>query len=163
MAFAPHRAISARGFSLAEVLIMVLVLVVAMAIAVPMLGSTNYSVARAGARRLASDLQFAQDSAITTQKDVTVTFDVNRESYWLSNASGVLIHPITNGAYMVDFRAIKELSHLDIAKVSGGATVVFDTSGVPNVGSTVALTAGDNTFYVTVSAVTGTVNVAAEE
>ena len=99
----------ARGFSLAEVLTMVLVIGIAAAVVIPVLGSSDYSVTVSGARRVASDLQYAQDLAIATQKDITVTFDVDRESYWLSNESGVLIHPITNNAYTTAFTADTEL------------------------------------------------------
>ena len=152
----------ASGFSLVELLVTAMVLIIAMAIVVPLLGSSTYSVSRAGARRMASDLQYAQDQAIVTQKDVTVHFDVNSESYWLSNESGVLIHPITNSDYKITFSGIKELSYLDIVSTSGGASVTFDTGGVPDIGQSITLRAGDSRFFVNVSAVTGTVSVAAQ-
>ena len=162
-------AVSAGGFSLAEVLITVMVIAISATVVVPLLGSGDYSIARAGARRVASDLQYAQDTAIATQKDITVTFDVDRESYWLSNESGVLIHPITSNAYTADFTVDKELSRLDIVKASGGGievvsgsvSVTFDPTGVPNREGTVVLRAGGSTFNVTVSSITGTVSVTA--
>ncbi|MDP7289660.1 MAG: GspH/FimT family pseudopilin, partial [Phycisphaerae bacterium] len=152
-----------RGFSLVEILVMGMVLTIAMAIVVPLLGSSNYSMSLAGAMRMASDLQYAQDAAIATQKDITVTFDTSSEAYWLSNASGVLIHPITNSAYKTDFKTITELAHLDIVKTSGGRSVTFDPSGVPATGDKIVLRAGDSLFYVSISAVTGTVSVTAGE
>ena len=155
--------VTAGGFSLTEILIVVIVIVIAGTIVIPLLGSSNYSVTVAGARRVASDLQYAQDTAVATQKDITVTFDINRETYWLSNASGVLIHPISNNAYTTDFRVDKELSQLDIATVAGGGSVTFDPTGVPNVRCVVVLRAGGSTFNVTVSSVTGTVSVAVDE
>ena len=160
---ARRAAVTAGGFSLAEVLIMVFVIVIAAAVVIPLLGSSGYSVTVAAARRVSSDLQYAQDMAIATQKDITVTFDINRESYWLSNESGVLIHPISNNAYTTDFTADTELSQLDIVKVSGGGSVTFDTAGVPNLACTVVLRAGGSTLNVTVSSITGTVSVAVDE
>ncbi len=154
---------AADGFSLVELLVMTAVLIVAMAIVVPMLGSSSYSVSRAGARRLASDMQYAQDYAISSQKDVTVSFDLASESYSLSNESGVLIHPITNSDYEIVFSSISELANLDIVSTAGGGSVTFDTGGVPDVGVTITLRAADSLFYVKVSAVTGTVSVEAEE
>ena len=161
----------AGGFTLVEVLMMTAVIVIGSAVVIPYLGSTDYSVARAGARRLASDLQYAQDAAIATQTDVTVTFDLDNESYSLSNESGALIHPITNSAYATDFTVDTELSQLDIEKVSGGGSelvsgncaVTFDVTGVPSTDGTVVLRSGDSRFYVTVSAITGTVSVEADE
>jgi len=150
----------ARGFSLVELLIMGMVLLISAAIVIPSLGSGNYSVCRAGARRLASDLQYAQDAAISTQKDITVTIDVDTDSYWLSNESGPLIHPITNSAYTTDFKAIGELAGLDISK-AGIGSVTFDPAGVPNASLNVLLLAGESRFSVDVSAVTGTVSVIA--
>jgi Tfp pilus assembly protein FimT len=156
-------AVTAGGFSLTEILIVVIVIVIAATVVVPLLGSSDYSVTVAGARRVASDLQYAQDTAVATQKDITVTFDINRETYWLSNASGVLIHPITSNEYTTDFKVDKELSQLDIVSVSGGGSVTFDPTGVPNLRCEVVLRAGGSTFNVTVSTVTGTVSVAADE
>ncbi|MBT3202011.1 MAG: hypothetical protein HN350_19085 [Phycisphaerales bacterium] len=166
-----RRRVVAAGFTLAEVLIMVMVIIIAGSIVIPYLGSSNYSVARAGARRMASDLQYAQETAISTQKDITVTFDLDNETYWLSNESGVLIHPITSSKYATNYKAVGELSHLKIATLiangvkiaSGRGSVTFDSSGVPDVSGTVVLQAGESTFYVTLSAVTGTVTVAAED
>ncbi|MDP6544725.1 MAG: GspH/FimT family pseudopilin [Phycisphaerae bacterium] len=158
-----NTAMTAGGFTLTEVLMTVIVIVIAATVVVPLLGSSDYSVTVAGARRVASDLQYAQDMAIATQKDITVGFDVNRESYWLSNESGVLIHPITNNAYTTDFRVDKELSQLDIVTVSGGGLVTFDPIGVPNRQCNIVLRAGRNTFNVTVSSVTGTVSVTVDE
>jgi len=155
--------VTAGGFSLTEVLIMVLVIVIAATVVIPLLSSSDYSVTVAAARRVSSDLQYAQDMAIATQKDITVTFDINRESYWLSNESGVLIHPITSNAYTTDFTVDKELSQMDIVTVSGGGSVTFDPTGAPNVLCVMVLRAGRSTFNVTVSAVTGTVSVAVEE
>jgi len=151
------------GFSLVELLVTTMVLIIAMAIVVPLLGSSSYSVSRAGARRIASDMQYAQDYAIATQKDVTVSFDVAGESYSLSNESGVLIHPITNSDYEISFSSISELANLDIVSTAGGGSVTFDTGGVPDVGETITLRAADSLFYVKVSAVTGTVSVEAEQ
>ena len=157
------RSATAGGFSLVELLVMAMVLIIVAAIVVPLMGSSNYSVALAGARRMASDMQYAQDAAIATQKDTTVTIDVDAESYWLSNESGDLIHPISNSAYKTEFKTIPELAHLDIVESSGGGSVTFDPSGVPSVGDVIVLRAGDSLFYVTVSAVTGTVSVTAED
>jgi len=153
----------AYGFTLTEVLIMVLVIGISAMVVVPLLGSSDYSVTVAGARRVACDLQYAQDTAIATQKDITVTFDTDNETYWLSNESGVLIHPITSNAYTTDFRVDKQLSQLDIVKVSGGGSVTFDPTGVPDLRFVVVLRAGESTFNVTVSSVTGTVSVTVAE
>ena len=161
--FGRRAAVTGGGFSLAEVLIMVLVIGIASGVVIPLLGSSDYSVVVAGARRVASDLQYAQNTAIATQKDITVTFDIDSESYWLSNESGVLIHPITSNAYMTDFTVDNELSRLDIVEVSGGGSVTFDPTGAPNLQCAVVLRAGGSTFNVTVSPITGTVSVAAVE
>ena len=162
-------AADAAGFSLAEMLIMASVLIIGAAVVVPILGSGDDAVARAGARRMASDFQYAQDTAIATQKDITITFDLDSESYWLSNESGVLNHPISNTAYVTDFRVDRQLSRLDIVKASSGGldllfgvgTISFDPTGVPSYEGTLVLRAGGSTFNVSVSPITGTVSVAA--
>jgi len=148
------------GFTLTELLITATVIVISATVVVPYMSDSDSSVAIAGARTLAADLQYAQDNAIATQKDVYVSFDANNEWYVLYNESGALIHPITNNAYITDFAGDRELSRLDIVSAFGAIRwVSFDPTGAPSHGGTVLLRAGDNEYNVTVSAVTGTVDV----
>jgi type II secretory pathway pseudopilin PulG len=146
-----------------EVVAVALVIAIIAAVVVPYLAGANDSAAMAGARMVASDLQYAQDAAIVTQTNVTVTFDVGDESYSLSNQSGALIHPITKNVYTIDFATDRDLSGLDIVSAFGGiGSVTFDPTGDPSAGGTVVLQAGDQTYRVMVDAVTGTVTVTVE-
>ena len=153
-----------RGYSLVELLTVVMVITISGAVVVPYILGADDSAALAGARMLASDLQYAQDSAIATQADVTVAFDVLNESYTLSNQSGALIHPITKNTYTTDFTADGNLAGLNIVSAFAGAgSVTFDPTGAPNRGGTIVLEAGDQTYHVTVSSVTGTVSIEAQQ
>jgi len=153
-----------RGYSLVELLTVVMVITISGAVVVPYILGADDSAALAGARMLASDLQYAQDSAIAMQTDVTVAVDVSNESYMLSNQSGALIHPITKNTYATDFTADGNLDGLDIVSAFAGAgSVTFDPTGAPNRGGTIVLEAGDQTYHVTVSSVTGTVSIEAQQ
>ena len=63
------------GFTLIEIMVVLVILAVAAAIVAPHVASTSDLEAVSAARMVACDLQYAQDTAITTQVPVTVTFD----------------------------------------------------------------------------------------
>jgi len=159
---AANRVTSATAFTLVEILVVVIIMGIAAGVVIPMAIDSGDLQAAGGARMLASDLQYAQSTAITTQTPVTVTFNISGDSYTLSNASGPLIHPMTKDAYTVDFDTIGGFSSLDLVSVSfgGEAEVTFDELGSPGNPGTVTIQAGAYTYQITVSAATGRVTVA---
>ena len=152
-----------NGFTLVEILVTVMVLAIAAAMVAPYMSGSGDFQAASAARILASDLQYAQNTAITSQDPVTVTFDPNSESYHLSNASGQLIHPITKSAYVVSFSSREGFDRLDVASASfdGAMTVTFDVLGSPDHPGSVTLQAGPHVYQVDVAAATGNVTVTA--
>lgn len=153
---------SSKAFTLVEILVVVIIMGIAAGVVIPMAIDSGDLQASGGARMLASDLQYAQNVAITTQTPVTVTFNTAGDSYTLSNASGPLIHPMTKDAYTVDFDTVGGFSSLDLVSASfgGEAEVTFDELGAPDNPGTVTLQVVANAYRVTVSAATGRVTVA---
>jgi prepilin-type N-terminal cleavage/methylation domain-containing protein len=150
---------AARGFTLVEVIVVVLILAIAGAVVIPMVGDTEKFQSLAAARMVVSDLQYARDTAITTQQDVTVAFDPDTESYTVSNASGPLIHPMTKEAYTVDFRSSDGFGSLNViaASFNGSESVTFDVTGAASSDGTVEIMAGRHTYHVKVYRSTGRV------
>ncbi len=150
-----------RAFTLIEVMIVVLIIGILAATVVPIALSAASVQAVGAGRIVASDLQYAQNDAITGQTPVTVTFDPAAETYRLSNASGDLIHPITNNDYIVDFSSDSKFAEVDIVSVNfGGETwVTFDEMGAPDVGGSIVLQAGPHALSVDVANATGSVTV----
>ena len=113
---------------------------------------------------LTSDLQYAQDTAITTQEPITVTFDTGTDSYTLSNESGPLIHPMTKLAYVTSYAAMRGFGNVNLVSAAFGgnnADVTFDELGAPDNAGTVVLQAGNQTYRVLVAVATGRVTVQA--
>ncbi len=137
----------------------VLIVGIAAAMVIPSAVNTSDLQVMSAARMLATDLQYAQDTAITSQLPVTVTFTPASETYSLTNASGTLIHPITKDAYTVNFGATQGFSAVDIvsADFDGAAQVTFDELGTPSAAGDVVMQAGPHVYTVTVAAVTGRV------
>lgn len=151
-----------RGaFTLIELLVVLVVLAIAAAVVVPSLDSSGFQAVSA-ARMVATDLQYAQNAAITTQAPVTVTFNPAGNSYSLSNASGPLIHPMNKDAYSIDFGSLSGFGQLDITAASfgGGASVTFDELGAPDNGGSVTVQAGTSVYVISLAGVTGRVTVA---
>jgi Tfp pilus assembly protein FimT len=147
--------------TLVELLVVVIILMICAAVVVPHVIRGADMQATAAARMLATDLQYAQDYAITTQDPVTVTFDASADSYDLSNASGALNHPITKSAYQVDFSSESgfEAVSLDSADFGGASSVTFDEIGSPDNAGSVVVQADSYSFRVDVAAATGKVTV----
>jgi len=150
-----------RGFTITELVIVMAVLAILAATVVPLAISGASIQAVAAGRLIATDLQQAQNEAIYGQSPVTVIFDPVGEAYTLSNASGVLIHPITNTAYIVDFSCDSKFDELDIvsADFGGAKSLTFDEMGAPDAGGVVVLQAGPHALEVHVDGVIGTVTV----
>ena len=152
---------NSSGFTLAELIVVVVILAVAAGMVVPYAISTSDLSVVSAARILAADLEYAQNLAITTQQSVIVSFDVANETYSLSNASGVLDHPINKRPYVVSFPSLRGFEGVNVvsAGYGGQAEVTFDVVGSPDDGGTTVLQAGAHTYVVSVAPATGRVTV----
>jgi prepilin-type N-terminal cleavage/methylation domain-containing protein len=150
-----------KAFTLVEVLVVVVIMAIAGAMIVPMMTGAGEMQALSAARTIATDIQYAQSYAITNQSPVTVQFYPDTDRYTLSNASGLLKHPMTNKDYLVDFHTGDDFDRLDLALPSfdGGTSVVFDELGSPSAGGSVTVLGGSQTYRIDVTSVTGTVSV----
>ncbi len=150
-----------KAFTLLELLVVVVIMAITGALIVPMIAGAGEMQALSAARIIATDLQYAQNVAVTFQTPVTVQFDASDDKYTLSNASGPLKHPMTNKDYVVDFKSREDFNQLDLASVSfdGGESVVFDELGSPDVGGSVTVLGGSQTYRIDLTSVTGTVSV----
>jgi prepilin-type N-terminal cleavage/methylation domain-containing protein len=150
---------SNQAFTLTEVIVVVAIVGITAAVVIPNAVNTSDLQVISAARMLTTDLQYAQDQAITSQGPVTITFDPGAERYTLSNASGTLIHPITKNTYVVDFRSQTGFGAVDLvsANFDGNAQVTFDELGTPSKAGTVVLRAGPHVYTISVAALTGRV------
>jgi len=149
-------------------MVVIVILAILAAVVVPAAVSTSDMQASAAARMVASDLQYAQNTAITVQKPIIVSFDPEAESHQLAQGSGVypyerqlLNHPITKSAHVVDFATQRGFGRVNIvsADFGGDAEVIFDELGTPDTGGRLTVQAGSHVFYVDVASVTGKVAV----
>ena len=151
---------SSAGFTLVEILVVVVILGITAGIVVPYALNTSSMQATAAARTLVSDLQYAQNVAVTTQSDVWVIFRVVHSWYELRNASGRLIHPITKKEYYVCYLGHQVFDKVRILGTTFTNDMLgFDSLGTPYQGGSITLGAGNQTFRVNVAAATGMVTV----
>jgi len=150
-----------KAFTLLELMVVMVIMAIMGAIIVPIIAGAGEMQALSAARIIATDLQYAQNVAITMQTPVTVQFDASADSYSLSNASGLLKHPMTNKDYVVDFRTRGNFEQLDLVSASfnSGASVIFDELGSPDAGGSVTVVGGSQTYRIDVTSVTGAVSV----
>ena len=156
------RGVARVGFTLIELIVVVVILAIMAAVVIPYVTGTSSMKAQSAARLVMSDLEYAQDLAITSQSDITVTFDTSGNFYGVSNESGPLNHPITKKTYVVDFDTLAGLSGVSLTAASfgGGSSVTFDSLGAPSPDGSVNVSAGVSGYQVTVAPITGRVTVA---
>jgi Tfp pilus assembly protein FimT len=145
-----------------ELLVVMVVLAIVAAMVVPMMANSAQSEVLAAARTVATDLQYAQNYAITCRDPVTVAFNRTNDSYDLrGNQSGLLSHPMTKSGYTVAFDARSGFDHADLvdARFGTSQSVTFDELGSPNESGYVIVGGGTQNWYVIVTAVTGSVRV----
>ncbi len=160
---APAPARRGAAFTLLELIVVVVIMAIVAAVAVPMAIGTGDLQVISACRLIATDLQYAQNVAITHQEEVTAAFSPSTESYSLSNESGPLIHPMTKEAYTVDFRSRDGFHDLDIvsADFGGSPSVTFEDLGAPDEAGAIQVQSGPHLYRIDVAAATGKVTVTA--
>ena len=146
-----------------EMIVVIMLLAIVAVIIIPQAIDTGGLQASSAARRIASDLEYAQNIAITTQTPITVRFYHASEYYKLldANTSDVLNHPMTKADYIVDFTKKKGFEQLNIVSARFGVTneVTFDELGAPSNAGTVVVQAGSLVYQIDIAAATGKVTV----
>ena len=162
------------GFTLVELIIVVVILAIAALMAVPMLTSAADFQLRAAANMIASDLEYAKNLAVTTQRNYSAVFSTAGDSYQLCDSEGSVIeHPVHGGRqFEVVFQNDSRLNKVDITTVDFDSdlskTITFDYLGSPYSGSTTAnplntgtiiLNAGDFALTISIESVTGYITI----
>jgi Tfp pilus assembly protein FimT len=152
------------------VIVVMIILVIAAGIVIPMVTETEDMQARSAARMVASDLQFAQNTAITTQTNangavagVKVIFTTGANSYKLiydDNKSSTVKNPMTGSDYNVVFSSGTGFGSLKVVSTTFAQnTVEFDATGAPSNAGSVTVQAGTSVYQIAVAASTGKVTV----
>lgn len=162
-----------KAFTLVEMLILVMILSIVAMVAIPMLGSASTMQVKAAANKIAADLEYAKSMAISRQKNYSIIFDIDNETYQIQDDSGVVIKdPMqTSKDFVVDFKKDSRISQVNILSVSFDSAVVitFDYLGSPYSGMSsnslidgsngITLKAGDTQMEILVEPVTGYINI----
>jgi prepilin-type N-terminal cleavage/methylation domain-containing protein len=127
---------SARGFTLTELIVGIVILGILAWIAYPKITARDEIKLDAAARRLASDLRYAQSRAIGTRVVHGLWFEPAASRYTVFAPS--VASPVTDPsdrarALQVDYARRSEFKGISITSASFGSTrgVTFDYYGVP--------------------------------
>ena len=138
----------AAAFTLIEIIVVMVILAVAAMIAVPMMSSAADMQVRGASNRLAADLEYAKNMAITHQRPFTVVFDnsAGNSGYAVQRRDAdddleTILNPISQQPFDVRFALERSLSRVRI--ISAGfvgsdstttGSVTFDYLGTPHSG-----------------------------
>jgi prepilin-type N-terminal cleavage/methylation domain-containing protein len=140
------RTIASPGFTLVELAVVITLLAILAWVAWPSLASMGEIRLDAAARRVASDLRYAQNRAIGSRTIHGVRFDAGAGRYvvYAGNSGTPLANPWNRGTTLtVVFDALTETRGVTIASAAFGATpaVTYDAYGVPRDSTGVELAA----------------------
>ncbi|MBN1586775.1 MAG: type II secretion system protein [Candidatus Omnitrophica bacterium] len=123
------------GFTAIELTMVMVIIGILAALAIPSFDSYYSMQAEGAARKLVSDLRFAQQLAINTHEAIGIAFSTVNETYqvYVVSTGADVISPHTRGAMTIDYPNDPELQDVTItsADFDGGATLVFSSLGVP--------------------------------
>lgn len=146
------------GFTLIDLVIAVLIIGIIAAVSTPRFAaSVSARRAEAGARLVASDLAYLRRQAISTSRDVTISFATPQATYSCSSVAAI------NQANSKFERKLRSWApEVDLQVDFGGtAKLSFDMRGRPNIegaplaSSKISVSCGDSSWQVSVDADTG--------
>lgn len=162
---------SVRGFTLIELVVIIVILVLLAAVAVPRLANITGMKASATARKLQSDMAYAQNLAMSRNQRFRLVFP-SSTSYEVRDQAGVLAtNPDGGAGLVVTTESGITLSWLLNADTAINRGVEFDGLGRPYLyagvtpsvtnlaNGTVTVTGGDTAQTVTVQPQTGKVSI----
>lgn len=125
-----------EGFTLIELALVITLIGILAWLAYPSLGSINEIRLDAAARRVASDLRYAQNRAIGSRTIHGVRFDVSAGRYivYAGTSATAVVNPADRGKTLaVSFASFAEMRGVSIESAAFGSTpgVTFDYYGVP--------------------------------
>jgi prepilin-type N-terminal cleavage/methylation domain-containing protein len=146
---------SARAFSLIELTLVLVIMGIMAAIAAPRYARSlaRYRTDMA-ARRIASDLQVAQNRARSSSTSQTITFDTTASTYTIV---GMTAPDRPGQSYVVNLKDDPYLATIGTVNFGGGGTLTFNGYGDPDSAGTITLTSGDVTRQVLLAGDTGNV------
>ena len=153
------------GYTLIEVLIVVTIIGLVGAIVVPHMLATGTMGIQAAARHIVADLLYAQNEAYSMQSPRKVVFDVDTNSYRITDSDDNTIYVAWKGGeasnYVINFDEDRRFTGVEITSVNfdGGTDVEFDDLGSPDSGGTIELEFKETKYRVTVAAFTGRITV----
>ncbi len=158
------------AFTLVEVVVVMVILtiIVLAGVTIPF-SSIKANKLIAAADKLAFDLRYAQQLAISKQVDCGVSFNPNANTYFVyaNNTSNIVNSPYIATQLIVDYNSDRDFQGIDLAGTSFGNKVSFDFMGIPRDSSgnplsaagNISLQYGGHQKVVTIEANTGKIKV----
>ena len=137
--------VRAAGFTFVELVVVITLIGILAWLSLPSLGAMTEIRLDAAARRVASDLRYAQNRAIGSRAIYGVRFDVGEGRYivYAGTSRSAVVNPADRGkALVVAFASLPETRGVSIESAAFGSTpgVTFDFYGVPRDSAGVDLT-----------------------
>lgn len=164
-----------KAFTLIELLAVVVIMGIIAGVAIMMAGNDDIYYAAGTARMAEQIIEYAQQEAVRSQRDIMVIFLADIEYIGVYSSSGVLPNPFGSGNLFLNIRnEISSRCYLDTVNLGSGSNwMFFDKYGEPQRAESYSLPTripisdsnyvifgcGNKKFKVAIKPVTGTVRV----
>lgn len=122
-----------NGFTMLDLMMVIAIMSIFSVMAIPRL-TALYSVKLFGvANKLASDIQYAQQLAISKQVRCGLSFNPGTDSYFVyeDTTATKAKDPYTRGDFIVDYQAEDSYKGVDLLNTNFGDRIEFDPLGKP--------------------------------
>lgn len=146
-----------------ELIIAVVLIAIVSGVMALMMPLRGHKLSAAG-QKMAADIRFAQQLAVSKQVPAGVLFNASSDAYsvFVNTTNNTTVDPFTGAAFAINFAVEPALKGVDIYSTSFGTNITFDYMGAPmnlTQNATITLRQGGNSCQVIVAPRTGQVKV----
>jgi type II secretory pathway pseudopilin PulG len=132
-----------KSYTIIELIMVIVIVGILAASSIPRFQSFYYIKLNGAMKKVASDIRYAQQLAISRHESYNIIFNTATEAYEIRRVSdnSYATNPFSRGNFIVNFTSDPQYNGIKIDSTSFGGTLQFDWQGIPRNGAGTALSA----------------------
>jgi Tfp pilus assembly protein FimT len=123
-----------NGFTMVDILMAITIMLIFSVVAIPKLTSYNTVKLFSVANKLAMDIRYTQQLAVSKQVRCGLSFNTGNESYfvYIKNLADKATDPFTRGDLIMNFQTDPYYKGVDLVSTNFGNILIFNQVGKPH-------------------------------